>query len=207
MSQNFEIRAKEILEYFDYEKEVYIAKYPEKLIEGKKYDANDYLINGLTEEFKMIINTAERFFGDRLKSTNINVKIDSNDFIETYCNDYASQISDAPRKYQELMGMSVISTVLNRKVYLNYGIYNLYPNLYVVLLGKSTVMRKSHALNMAKYLISKVNDSLILPNDFTPEGLFNLLVDNPSGIISWSEFGAFLVNANAKTYQAGIKEF
>ncbi len=202
-----EARAKEILEYFDYEKEVYIAKYPGKPVEGKKYDANDYLVNGLNEEFKMIINTADRFFGDKLKSTSIKVKIDSNDFIESYCNDYASQISDAPRKYQELMGMSVISTVLNRKVYLNYGIYNLYPNLYVVLLGKSTVMRKSHALNMAKYLISKVNDSLILPNDFTPEGLFNLLVDNPSGIISWSEFGAFLVNANAKTYQAGIKEF
>lgn len=196
-----EARAQEILKYYDYKMEVYIAKYPDKR------DANDYLKEGLTEDFKAIMNVADRYFGDKLQSASIKVEIPGNDFIDSYCNSYACQISDAPKKYQELMAMSVISTVLNRKIYLGYGVYNLYPNLYVVLLGKSTIMRKSNSLNMAKYIIKRFNEKLILPSDFTPEGLFNLLTENSSGIISWSEFGGFLVNANAKTYQAGIKEF
>jgi hypothetical protein len=203
-----EARAKELLEYFDFNIEVFIAKYPERFrADGKKYDANDYFVNGLTEDFKAMMNVADRYLGDKLKSSNFKIEIKENDFIESYCNSYACKVSDGPKKYQEIMALSVISTVLNRHVYLRYGVHNLYPNLYVVLLGKSTVMRKSAALDMARYLIPSFNEKLILPNDFTPEGLFNLLTDKPSGLIKWSEFGGFLVNASTKTYQAGIKEF
>ncbi len=192
-------RAREILRYYEYEMKVYIAKYPD----GK--DANDYLREGNTTEFKAIINTADRYMEDQLKSPFVKVKIPDNDFIEAY-KDYAMQISDAPAKYQELMALSIIATVLQRQVYIKYGVYNLYPNLFIVLIGKSTVMRKTACLNMAKHLLKKFNIELILPNDFTPEGLFNLLNDKPGGLISWSEFGSFLINT-VKSYQAGIKEF
>lgn len=195
-----EARAKEILKYFDYEMEVYIAKYPDKR------DANDYFKEGLAIDFKAIINTADRYLEDQLNSPDIKVKIPENDFVEAY-KDYAMQISDAPAKYQELMALSIISTILGRQVYLKYGVYNLYPNLYIVLIGKSTVMRKSACLNMAKYILRKYNTELVLPSDFTPEGLFNLLSDKPAGLISWSEFKNFLINASMKSYQAGLKEF
>ncbi len=195
-----EQRAREILKYYDYDMKVYIAKYPDKK------DANDYLMEGNTIDFKAIMNVADRYLEDQLKSPYMKVSIPENDFVEAY-KDYAMQISDAPAKYQELMALSIISTVLKRQVYLKYGVYNLYPNLYIVLIGKSTVMRKTACLNMAKYIIKKFNPELVLPNDFTPEGLFNLLSDRPGGLISWSEFGAFLINASTKTYQAGIKEF
>jgi len=192
-------RAREILKYYDYEMKVYIAKYPDTK------DANDYLKEGLTIDFKAIINIADRYMEDQLKSTNIKVKIPENDFVEAY-KDYAMKISDAPAKYQELMALSIVATVLSRQVYLKYGVYNLYPNLYIVLIGKSTVMRKTACLNMAKHLIKKFNPELILPNEFSPEGLFNLLADKPIGLISWGEFGAFLINT-IKSYQAGVKEF
>jgi hypothetical protein len=194
-----ELRAKEILEYFNYEKEVYIAKYPDKK------DANDYFKEGLILDFQAIINTKDRYLGDQLKSPNIRVKIPSNDFVEAY-KEYAKQITDAPPKYHELMALAIISTVLGRQAYLKYGVYNLYPNLYIVLIGKSTVMRKTACLNMAKNLIEKFNPDLILSNDFTPEGLFSLLSEKSKGLIIWSEFGAFLINAT-KNYQAGVKEF
>jgi len=193
-------RAREILKYFDYEMKVYIATYPD----GK--DANDYLKEGLAIDFKAIINIADRYLEDQLKSPDLKVKIPDNDFIEAY-KDYAGQITDAPEKYHELLALSIIATVLGRQVYLKYGVFNLYPNLYIVLLGKSTVMRKTACLNLAKHIIRKFNNGLILPNDFTPEGLFNLLNDKPAGLISWSEFGAFLINASTKSYQAGLKEF
>jgi len=193
-------RAKEILEYYDWQMKVYIAKYPDNK------DANDYLIEGNTIDFKAIINIADRYLEDQLKSPDIKVKIPDNDFVESYKN-YALQITDAPAKYQELMALSIIATVLGRQVYLKYGVYNLYPNLYIVLLGKSTIMRKTACLNIAKHILRKFNNELLLPNEFTPEGLFNLLTDKPTGLISWSEFGAFLINASTKSYQAGLKEF
>ena len=192
-------RAREILKYYDYDKEVYIATYPD----GK--DANDYLLEGRTTDFKAIMNVADRYIEDQLKSPNIKVKIPDNDFVESYKN-WALQISDAPAKYQELMALSVIATVLGRHVYLKWGNTNIYPNLFIVLIGKSTVMRKTYCLNMAKNIIRKFNSELILPSDFSPEALFNLLSEKPTGLISWSEFGAFLIST-VKTYQAGIKEF
>jgi len=192
-------RAKEILKYYDYDKKVYIAKYPDNK------DANDYLKEGLTIDFKAIINTADRYVEHQLRRSDIEIKIPEGDFVESYKN-WALQISDAPAKYQELMALSIIATVLGRQAYLKYGVHNLYPNLFIVLLGKSTIMRKSACLNMAKTIIKKFNPDLILPKEFSPEALFNLLSDKPEGLISWSEFGSFLISTT-KNYQAGIKEF
>jgi hypothetical protein len=38
--------------------------------------------------------------------------------------------------------------------------------------------------NIAKHILRKYKSELILPNDFTPEGLFNLLSDKPPGLIA-----------------------
>ena len=193
-------RAREILKYYEHEMKVYIAKYPDKK------DANDYLKEGNTIEFKRIINIADPYIEDKLKSSDIKVNIPENDFVEAYKN-YAMQITDAPVKYQELMALSIIATVLSRQVYLKWGVSNLYPNLFIVLIGKSAVMRKTECLNIAKHILRKLDPELILPNEFTQEGLFNLLSVKPVGLVSWNEFGSFLINANTKSYQAGIKEF
>lgn len=195
-----ETRAKEILEYFDFRIEVCIARYPDNK------DANDYLIDDLHLEFKAIINIADRYFWDRLRSANFKVEIPEDDFVESYCNDYACVASDAPKAYEELMALAVIATILNRNVFLERGIFNLYPNLFIVLIGKSYIMRKTECLSMVKHLVMKINKKLIFPYEFTPEGLFNMLIDRPSGLIIWSEFGGFLAST-FKTYQAGIKEF
>ncbi len=104
------------------------------------------------------------------------------------------------------MALSIISTVLGRQVFREWGRYNLYPNLYIVLIGKSTVMRKSDCLDLAKYFVEKVTPDKIFPEEFSPEGLFDLLTENSQGLITWDEFGGFLASAG-KSYQIGIKEF
>jgi len=192
-------RAKEILKYYENEMKVYIAKYPD----GK--DANDYLKEGDYIGFKAIMNVADRYMEDQLKSSHIKIDIPSGDFIEAY-KDYSTQISDAPAKYQELMALTIISTLINRNVYLKWGRRNLYPNLYVVLIGKSTVMRKTEAISGAIQMINTINKDLVFPSEFSQEALFNHLSDNPIGIISWAEFGGFLAGAT-KSYKSDIKEF
>ena len=193
-------RAKEILKYYDYDKKVYIAKYPDSK------DANDYLIEGRTIDFKAIVNTADRYLEDQSKSPDIKVKIPTGDFVESY-KEYTTAITDAPAKYQELMALSIIATVLGRQVYIPW--FNdsfLYPNLYIVLLGKSTVMRKSESISQAIKLIRTINNDRIFPSQFTQEALFGLLQDKPVGIISWAELGGFLAGAS-KSYMAGTKSF
>ena len=193
-------RAREILKYFDYDKEVYIAKYPDSR------DANDYYKEGNTTDFKAIINIADRYLEDKLTRTDIKVKIPANDFIESY-KEYTMQISDAPAKYQELMALSIISTILGRQVYMPW--FNdslLYPNLFIVLIGKSTIMRKSESMSLAIKMIRTINNDRIFPGQFTQEALFGLLENKPVGVISWAEFGGFLAGAS-KSYMAGTTQF
>ena len=62
-------RAKEVLKYYDWQKEVYIAQYPDNK------DANDYLKEGRVTDFQVITNMAVRYFEDQLMSPDIKVKI------------------------------------------------------------------------------------------------------------------------------------
>jgi len=63
----------------------------------------------------------------------------------------------------------------------------LYPNLYIVLIGKSTIMRKSESINLAVKMIRTINNDRIFPSQFTQEALFGLLQDKPVRVISWAE--------------------
>jgi len=193
-------RAKEILKFYDYDIDVRVAKYPD----GK--DANDYLKEGRTIDFQIITNMAEPFIESRIKSTDIKTYIPENDFVESYKR-YTKKISDAPAKYQELIALSIVSTLLSRQVYMPW--FNdsyLYPNLYIVLIGKSTVMRKSESISSAIKIIRNITPDRVFPSQFTQEALFGLLEDKPVGIIGWSEFGGFLAGAT-KSYMAGTKSF
>lgn len=202
-------RADEIKDLFGDSIEVFIANYSENM------DANDYLVQGKKADFADMIKKALKC--KESKNTDVGISIlkelyietidiPEGDFVTYYCDEYACKSTDSPKKYQELMALAVISVALNRKIYLPYSANNIYPNLYVVLIGKSTIMRKSVSLNLARSLIYDFNKDLILPNDFTQEGFFEHLKEFPKGIIVWSEFGGFL-QKSTKSYMAGTKEF
>jgi len=200
-------RAKEIREKRK-DLKIFIAQYENDM------DANNYLVQSRKEDFDRIIRDAKSY--DEIISTTENnqvkryevgsIEVPEDDFITYYCDEYACKSTDAPRKYQELMALAVISVVLNRKVYLPYSVNNLYPNLFVVLIGKSTIMRKSVSLNLARNLIFNFNKEFIFPHDFTQEGFFEHLKEFSKGIIIWSEFAGFL-QKSTKPYMAGTKEF
>lgn len=124
----------------------------------------------------------------------------SGDFITNYIQ-YAKTQTDAPEIYHELVGLTLLATILNGSV--RRG--RIKPNIYGVLVGKSTIMRKSESINVAIRILYKFNRSLVIPNDFTPEGLTKKLSENSKGLIHWSEFGQFL-SSSGKSYMAGIKE-
>lgn len=87
-----------------------------------------------------------------------------------------------PRKiFHEFVACSTLAAVLQRKCFLPWGYKNLYPNLYVVLVGRSGV-RKSTAIDFASEMLKAVGLSTAA-NTTTRESLISQMKDSAVSII------------------------
>ena len=73
-----------------------------------------------------------------------------------YCHD-----SEPPTKFHEWMGISVISSALQRKCKLAWGSLTYYPNFYIVLVAPAGKARKGTAMAFARKFIDDMNIPLI----------------------------------------------
>lgn len=62
--------------------------------------------------------------------------------------------SESPERFQYWSAMSAISASLRKNVYLDRFYYKLYPNLYILLIGKSG-LRKGNPVTLAKKLVQE----------------------------------------------------
>jgi Protein of unknown function (DUF3987) len=115
------------------------------------------------------------------------------------------ETTDAPLVYQLAGGLATISTLLGRKVNMDYGSGPLYPNLWILTLGPSSLFRKTTCLTQARNTISAIDESAVFPDESTREKLISTLSERPDGIFTFSEFGNFLATAK-RDYMAGMKE-
>lgn len=130
---------------------------------------------------------------------------DFRDFITEYVK-YAETLTDAPKAFHNFSALAILSAIVGSKVYLPaYGGNNLYPNLWIVLLAKSSVYRKSTCLGMASNAIKAVNDDLILPDEWSKERLIQNLAANSQGIFIWNEFASVMA-ALKRDYMSGATE-
>ena len=65
--------------------------------------------------------------------------------------------NESPQKYHIWCCLNVMSAIVSRKVWLDFNYYQLYPNLYVVLVGPAG-NRKTTALSCAKQLIREMGN-------------------------------------------------
>lgn len=70
--------------------------------------------------------------------------------------EWASEITDAPKVYHEAVARFVLSCVVNRKVWLPFGPQKLFPNLYLLIVGPSTLKRKSWSVKLGRKLIAEI---------------------------------------------------
>jgi len=82
----------------------------------------------------------------------------------------------------------------------------IFPNLWIVLVGKSSTFRKSTAMSLAFKLANEVDENIRLPEEFSLEGLYELLSENPEGIFPIDEFSHFFKQFH-RTYMSGGIEF
>jgi len=120
--------------------------------------------------------------------------------------------TDAPWRYHLAVGLGLMSVVLGHHVVIpeTGGFEPMCPNLYICLLGPSSRMRKTTALNMGKRILidlkEKANRSLLYPDEYTPESLYDILQEQSVGVLVASEFASFL-DRSKRDYMAGVDKF
>ncbi len=78
-------------------------------------------------------------------------------WLETYLQYVKTQ--ESPQEYHTWVALSIISSALTRYTYMEHGRLDLYPNIYVILLGESATYRKSTAIKLGRDILK-----IALPN-------------------------------------------
>lgn len=115
-------------------------------------------------------------------------------------------ITDAPEVYHLFSFLTIVGALLKRNAYLPFSYKRIFPNLWTVLVAKSSTFRKSSALFFALKLANEVDENIRLPEEFSLEGLYELLSENPEGIFPIDEFSHFFKQFH-RTYMSGGIEF
>lgn len=114
---------------------------------------------------------------------------------------YAEESTDCPRILLEWSAILALSSVLGRKVYFDYGDGGLAANIWVILIGPSS-MHKSTALHLASNLIKAVNPDGLYPQGWTKEAIWEEISKHPIGTFIYDEAKSFFDCCSA-SYNVG----
>jgi len=116
--------------------------------------------------------------------------------------------SESPREYYYWAALSAISAVVANKVYLDRFYYKLWPNIYVILVGRSG-LRKGPPIALAKKLVEEVNNTRVFSGRSSIEAIINELsiakttpnggppIMDARGFLVSSEFASFIIQNDA----------
>jgi hypothetical protein len=90
---------------------------------------------------------------------------------------WASKAAPAsPEIFHEAMGLWLLASISTRRIALPWGGRNVYGNLYILIVAKTSLYRKSTAMRQVLRVLEAAKlDALRLPEDATPEALFDEL--------------------------------
>jgi len=136
--------------------------------------------------------------------------LSSNSLIDQYV-DYATSACDAPRIFHLAMSYFIASSLVGRfaNIVTTYRPKGIKPNLWVILVGPSRIVRKTTSLDLAEDIIREIDEDIIIPASFSPEGLYDILSNMHKGDVgAWikDELGGFFKSLQSKRYMAGTRE-
>lgn len=123
--------------------------------------------------------------------------------------EWATEVTDAVPEFHEIscaiLMSAIMSTTLRLRTSRNQDVV---PNLWAMILGESTLTRKSTAMDMAMDFIYDIDRDLILASDASVEGLLANLALRPKmvSIFYRDEIGGFFDSMHRKDYLAGMHE-
>jgi len=112
--------------------------------------------------------------------------------------------SESPRKYYYWAALSAIAAIVKSNVYLDKFYYKLYPNIYVLLVGRSG-LRKGPPVHLARSLVQTVNNTRVFAGRVSIQGVISELskattkkeggppMTDAAGFLVASEFASFII--------------
>jgi len=129
---------------------------------------------------------------------------------------------ESPGSFHFWTAATILGACLQRRTWLSKGVYNIYPNLFTVLIAGTGKCRKSRAMGLGVELLERFDWLNLMADKTTPEALLEALMvgvqnvaqtneQNPgprdeldsTGIITTSEFAVFFGKQN---YNTGMAE-
>jgi hypothetical protein len=130
-----------------------------------------------------------------------------NSFVDDY-RLWASQATDAIPEFHDLSAFIMLSAVFSGSLRLeaNYG--TVVPNLWGLILGDSTLTRKSTAMRLAMDILLELDSDILLATDGSAEGLLTGLQTRPNkpSVFFRDEVTGFVSSINKKEYLSGMPE-
>lgn len=123
-------------------------------------------------------------------------------FLRRYV-DYARRSTDAHLSYHIMNGLGILTQIVPSQVHLRFGAEPIYANIYGLLVGQSSLSRKSASLRMAREIIREGKGRL-MEMPASKEALIQLLIETPRQLLLYPEFGAFL-SAAENSHQTPMK--
>lgn len=134
-------------------------------------------------------------------------EFEEDSFIKMY-KTWALEATDAPEQYHELGVFILLSAICSSGLFLELNWGKFYPNLWGLVLGESTLTRKTTAMRLVVDTLKGIDDDLILATDGSAEGLLTGLSHRPKRVsIYWKdEVSGLFDSINRKDYLAGLPE-
>ena len=117
--------------------------------------------------------------------------------------EYAKELTDSPEHYHLFVSMGVLGTALGRQVCIPFGLNNIYPNIYLVLLAESSFLRKSTSLTGGKDLLRETFTEMAMPDHVTLEKMLDILAKNSTSCFFPMEFASF-ISMTERSYNEGM---
>ena len=129
-----------------------------------------------------------------------------NNFIAEYVA-YGAEVTDARAEYQEAAALSLLSVVSGgMKIALAPYPGGLATNLYLTLVGSSSVSRKSTVQSLARSIIAEVRPNALLPDRMTGEAAINELSQRTAALWLPDEFGMMVQQMYQRDFLRPLEE-
>jgi len=122
--------------------------------------------------------------------------------------DWATEATDAVPIFHELSAFIVLSTLLSSTIQLEVSYGTVVPNIWALILGESTLTRKTTAMTLARNLIAHIDDTAEIASEGSVEGILQGLSLRPgeASMFYRDEVSGFFDAINKKDYLAGMTE-
>lgn len=143
-------------------------KQKEEQIASVPNDRDDPMFSYLWENNHSLLNDEDR--ARRIQTVKNTLHVVPKGFLADYIQ-YQLPASDCPVMYHLASSLAIMGHLMNRSVRLQFGSGYIYPNMWIGILGDSSVMHKSQAINRAKCLLSQMDEyePTLLSDSFTFE--------------------------------------